>query len=145
MLENLGLILGIGIPAILLLIIFFISYVIAPPNKAIIISGKRKEPKILIGKSGIKIPFFDRKDHLNLGQISIDIKTKDFIPTKDFIGVTVDAVAKVEIMTDGPELRTVFLFRYGDGQHNLAFCFLPLRDSGNTTLLDAAKSLGNIF
>ena len=100
MLGNLGLILGIGIPVILLAILFFISYVIAPPNKAIIISGKRKEPKILIGKSGIKIPFFDRKDHLNLGQISIDIKTKDYIPTKDFIGVTVDAVAKVEIMTD---------------------------------------------
>lgn len=105
MLGNLGLIMGIGIPAIVIVILFFISYVIAPPNKAIIISGKRKEPKILIGKSGIKIPFFDRKDHLNLGQISIDIKTKDFIPTKDFIGVTVDAVAKVEIMTDNVGIK----------------------------------------
>jgi len=105
MLENLGLILGVGIPAVLLIIIFFISYVIAPPNKAIIISGKRKEPKILIGKSGIKIPFFDRKDELKLGQLSIDIKTKDYIPTKDFIGVTVDAVAKVEVMTDDAGIK----------------------------------------
>ncbi len=76
------------------------SYVKAPPDKAYIISGLRKTPKILIGKAGLKLPFFERKDELLIKQISIDIKTGDYVPTLDFIGVNIDAVAKVKIRTD---------------------------------------------
>lgn len=100
MLENLGLILGISIPALLIIVLCLIGYVKAPPNKAIIISGLRKEPKILIGKAGIRIPFLDRKDELLIKQISIDIKTNGYVPTLDFIGVNVDAVAKIRVKTD---------------------------------------------
>lgn len=88
---------GIGI-----LVVFFIimsGYVKASPDKAYIISGARKTPKILIGKAGIKIPFLDKKDELLLKQISVDIKTNGYIPTKDFIGVDIDAIAKVRILT----------------------------------------------
>lgn len=34
------------------------GYVKASPDKAYIISGLKKEPKVLIGRAGIKIPFF---------------------------------------------------------------------------------------
>ena len=44
-----------------LLVILFTSYVKSPPDKAYIISGLRKTPKILIGKAGLKLPFFERK------------------------------------------------------------------------------------
>lgn len=90
----------VAILVLLLLIVLFTSYVKAPPDKAYIISGWRKEPKILIGRAGLKIPFFERKDELLIKQISIDIKTGDFVPTLDFIGVNIDAVAKVKIRTD---------------------------------------------
>lgn len=83
-----------------LLVILFTSYVKSPPDKAYIISGLRKTPKILIGKAGLKLPFFERKDELLIKQISIDIKTGDYVPTLDFIGVNIDAVAKVKIRTD---------------------------------------------
>ena len=76
----------------------FTSYVKSPPDKAYIISGLRKTPKILIGKAGLKLPFFERKDELLIKQISIDIKTDDYVPTLDFIGVNIDAVAKVKIV-----------------------------------------------
>ena len=33
-------------------------------------------------------------------QISVDIKTNGYIPTQDFIGVDVDAVAKIRVKTD---------------------------------------------
>jgi len=105
MLGNLGLYLGIGIPAIAVIILCLIGYVKAPPNKAIIVSGLRKEPKILIGKAGIKIPFLDRKDELLIKQISIDIKTNGYVPTLDFIGVNVDAVAKIRLKTDGEGIK----------------------------------------
>lgn len=91
----------IAIPIVLLVIIFMLSgYVKAPPDIAYIISGFRKDPRILIGRAGVKIPFFERKDNLLVKQISIDIKTNGFIPTKDFIGVDIDAVAKIRVKTD---------------------------------------------
>ncbi len=76
------------------------GYVKAPPDRAVIISGTRKKPKILIGRAGIRIPFLDRKDALIIKQISVDIKTNGYIPTNDFIGVNVDAIAKIRVKTD---------------------------------------------
>lgn len=97
--EKISIILGI-VAVILLLVILASGYVKAPPDVAFIISGFRKKPKILVGRAGIKIPFLERKDTLLLKQISIDIKTGDYVPTLDFIGVNIDAVAKIKIRTD---------------------------------------------
>ena len=60
----------------------------------------RKGPRVLIGRAGIKLPFLERKDVLLVKQISVDIKTNGYIPTQDFIGVDVDAVAKIRVKTD---------------------------------------------
>ena len=90
---------------ILAIVVMLLSYVKAPPDVAFVISGIRKEPKVLIGRAGFKLPFFERKDELLLKQISIDIKTDDFVPTLDFIGVNIDAVAKVRVMTDPEGLQ----------------------------------------
>ena len=84
------------IPAIIAIVVIVIlasGYVKAPADKAYIISGLHKKPKVLIGRAGIKIPFLERKDVLLLKQISIDIKTNGYVPTLDFIGVDIDAVA----------------------------------------------------
>lgn len=45
--------------AVVILGILASGYVKAPPDKAFIISGLKKEPKILIGRAGIKIPFLE--------------------------------------------------------------------------------------
>lgn len=84
-----------------ILLILMSGYVKAPPDKAYIISGFRKKPKILIGRAGIKVPFLERLDTLYLGQMTVDIKTEQSVPTTDFINVNVDAVAKVRISPDG--------------------------------------------
>ncbi len=86
-----------AIAVIVLLGILASGYVKAPPDRAFIISGLKKEPKILIGRAGIKIPFLERLDKLYLGQMTVDIKTEQSVPTNDFINVNVDAVAKVRI------------------------------------------------
>ena len=96
-----GLLIGLIAAAAALVIGILVSgYVKAPPDKAFIISGMKKTPKILIGRAGIKLPFLERKDTLVLKQISIDIKTNGYVPTLDFIGVDIDAVAKVRLKTD---------------------------------------------
>lgn len=84
----------------LILLILLMGYVKAPPDVAYIISGIRRMPKVLIGKAGIKVPFLERKDFLIVKQISIDVKTNGYIPTFDFIGVDIDAVCKVRVITD---------------------------------------------
>ena len=84
------------------LVIMFVSagYVKASPDVALIISGLHERPRVLIGRAGFKVPFFERVDRLCLKQISVDIKTDQYIPTNDFINVKVDAVAKVRVTDD---------------------------------------------
>lgn len=87
---------------VLLLIFFFNGYVKASPDKAYIISGLRKKPKILIGRAGIKIPFLEKKDELSLQLIPIDVKTSTAVPTADYININVDAAVNVKI-SDKPD------------------------------------------
>ncbi|MBQ6415879.1 MAG: flotillin family protein, partial [Butyrivibrio sp.] len=47
---------------IVLIMIIVAGYVKAPPDRAYIISGIRRKPRILIGRAGVKIPFFERVD-----------------------------------------------------------------------------------
>ena len=87
---------------VFVLVICILSYVKAPPDMAYIISGLRKNPKVLIGRAGLKIPFLERKDELIMRQISVDIKTNGYVPTKDFIGVNIDAIAKIAVDYEKP-------------------------------------------
>lgn len=86
-----------GAAIVLLIALIVSSYVKAPPAVAFIISGLTKEPRVLIGRGGFKIPFFERLDKVYLGQITVDIKTETSVPTSDFINVDVDAVAKIRV------------------------------------------------
>ena len=70
----------IAVVVIILLILILSGYVKAPPDVAYIISGYKREPRVLIGRAGIKIPYLERKDNLIVKQVSIDIKTNGYIP-----------------------------------------------------------------
>lgn len=93
----LGTILPIIGVVLVVIIIFATGYVKASPDTAYIISGLRKRPKVLIGKAGIKIPFLEKKDELNLQLIPIDVKTSSAVPTADYINIRVDATVNVKI------------------------------------------------
>ncbi|MCR4840586.1 MAG: flotillin family protein [Lachnospiraceae bacterium] len=88
---------SIGVPILLLLIIIISGYVKAPTDMVYIISGMRKKPRYLSGKSGIKIPFLQRVDKLSLRMLSVDVKTEKTIPTLDYINIMVDSVANVKV------------------------------------------------
>lgn len=87
----------IAVVVLFVVVLISVSYVKAPPSQAFIISGLGKEPRVLIGKGGLRIPFLERLDKVYLGQITVDIKTETPVPTNDFINVDVDAVAKIRI------------------------------------------------
>lgn len=71
MIQFLNSLLGILVPAIAIIIIAVVvlsfGYVKSPPDTAKIISGLGKQPRVLIGKAGFKIPFFERVDELKMG------------------------------------------------------------------------------
>lgn len=93
----------IAVIALVVALIFASGYVKAPPDRAYIISGLKKK-KTLIGKAGVKIPFFERLDKLDLSLIPIDLKTSAEIPTADYINVRVDANVNVKIGKDEESL-----------------------------------------
>ena len=93
----------VAIGIIILVLLLLSSYVKAPPDKAYIISGLHKQPKVLIGRAGFRIPFLERLDMLYLGQITVD--TEKPVPTNDFINVDVDAVAKIRVSPDVEALQ----------------------------------------
>lgn len=82
--------------AALVLAFLAVSYVKAPPDTAIIITGPIKQ-KVLIGKAGFRWPFIQRIDRLPLNLIQVDIKTPDAVPTCEFINIFVDGVANIKI------------------------------------------------
>ena len=97
MISNL---IGFIVPAlavIALIIIVSCGYVKAPPDMAYIISGIRKKPRVMIGRAGVKIPFFERLDKLSLGAVQIDVKTKTAVPTAEYINVRVDSTVSVRV------------------------------------------------
>lgn len=99
---NIAVVIGV-IVAVLVLVIVVTGYVKASPDTAYIISGLRKEPKVLIGKAGIKIPFLEKKDELNLQLIPIDVKTSNAVPTADYINININVDAAVNIkISDEP-------------------------------------------
>lgn len=67
---------------------------------AYILSGFRKEPRVLIGGGGVKIPVLERLDKVYLGQVTVDVKTSQPVPTHDFLDVMVDVVCKVRVKPD---------------------------------------------
>ena len=91
------------VPAVIVvffLILVFSGYLKAPPDMAYLISGVRKKPRVLIGRAGVRIPFFERVDKLPLGAIQIDVKTRTAVPTAEYINVKVDSTVAVRVGRD---------------------------------------------
>lgn len=96
-LRVVGTIIPIVVVIVCVVLLFIMGYVKASPDTAYIISGLRKQPKVLIGRAGLKIPFLEKKDELNLQLIPIDVKTSSAVPTADYINIKVDAAVNVKI------------------------------------------------
>lgn len=94
-----------GVVALLLCVLICSSYVKAPPSQGYVISGINKEPRVLIGKGGFRVPGLERLDKVYLGQISIDLKTEEDVPTLDFINIALDASVKVRIIQTNEGIR----------------------------------------
>ena len=87
----------IGVVVSLFVVFILASYIKAPTDRALIVSGLRKNPKFVIGKSALRIPFLQRVDKLELKMISVDVKTKESVPTNEYINVNIDSAVKIKV------------------------------------------------
>jgi len=94
---------AVGIGVLALVALFAASYVKAPPDVAYVISGLYR--RVLIGKAGFRIPFFERLDKISLRLISVDVKTQTPVPTREYIDVRVDSVVNVKISGEPEKLK----------------------------------------
>jgi flotillin len=94
---NMELAIIIGVVVILFVVFILASYIKAPTDRALIVSGLRKNPKFVIGKSALRIPFLQRVDKLELKMISVDVKTKESVPTNEYINVNIDSAVKIKV------------------------------------------------
>ncbi len=129
-------VIGIICVAVIALIIFMCNYIKVPPNVALIVSGRKHKYKvknddgqIVVKKFGYRIvrggatfviPFFERVDKLNLGIMQVDIKTGQPVPSQEYIGVMVDAVANIKIGSDDVSVATAAEQFLGWKQHEIA-------------------------
>ena len=98
-----SIVVGLSIAVVIGLIVFLgvMSYLKAPPNMAFVVSGLKKEPRYIIGTNGWRIPFLERLDKLYLGVIGVDVKTREPVPTAEYVDVFVDANVNIKIGSTG--------------------------------------------
>lgn len=125
-------IIAIIVAVVLLIALIASAYMKAAPDEAIIISGWRKEPKVLIGHAGFRIPFIERADTISLKLMTITLNKTDPIPTKDYIKVTVDAVVTAKV-SDTP-----------DGIKAAAQNFLNMQTTGTPNGMNSSKRVNGI-
>ena len=68
--EKLIPIIAVAVGIIAVVAVLVSGYVKASPDVAVIISGLTKTPRVLIGRAGVKVPFFEKVDHLHLDAIA---------------------------------------------------------------------------
>lgn len=142
-----------AIITVIVAIILFtsIAYVKAPPNRAAIITGLLKEPRILRGKAGFKIPFFERVDWLEVGQMDISVETEEFIPNQTMTIEDLIKAGKMESSVEFPLKRYVVVnigfFNNEDAEEEtqLTLGHDPLTKEGIKELKELFTSLANEF
>ena len=93
----------IGIIALIVFLFSFVGFVRVPMDRAAFISGFRK--RIIIGKLGFFMRYFERVDYLDLSLFSVDVNTSVFVPTNDFINIKADAIVKLQISQEPDTLN----------------------------------------
>ena len=104
--------------AVLVIALVAMGYLKAPPDQAYIISGLGRR-RILIGRAGLRVPFFERVDKLSLKAMQVDVKTSEAVPTNEFINVMVDGVANIKISSQHELLTRASESLLGMKQHEL--------------------------
>ena len=91
----LGILKLVGIAGLIVFVVGMFGFVKVPTDKVCYISGFRRRK--VTGRIGFFLRWFERVDYLDLSVFSVDVNTTEDVPTNDYINITVDAIAKLQI------------------------------------------------
>lgn len=98
--EILVKVINIGIPVIIVIILILVMWKKAPQDKAIVVTGLKR--RVISGRGGFVIPFFEQADRISLENMKVEVKTHESL---DKNGVPIDAdgvaIIKVKSSSDG--------------------------------------------
>lgn len=98
--ELLVKIINIGIPILIVIVLILIMWKKAPQDKAIVVTGLKR--RVISGRGGFVIPFFEQADRISLENMKVEVKTHESL---DKNGVPIDtdgvAIIKVKSSADG--------------------------------------------
>lgn len=91
---------NIGVPVLIVIILILIMWKKAPQDKAIVVTGLKR--RVISGRGGFVIPFFEQTDRISLENMKVEVKTHESL---DKNGVPIDtdgvAIIKVKSSSDG--------------------------------------------
>lgn len=85
-------------------VVGFAGIVKAPPNRAIIITGLSKKPRVVMDRIGWHLPFIERVDKIMISAFSVEIGTDSPVPTKDYQKADITAVMKLQVDISNPKV-----------------------------------------
>lgn len=98
--EILMKVINIGIPVIIVILLILVMWKKAPQDKAIVVTGLKR--RVISGRGGFVIPFFEQADRISLENMKVEVKTHESL---DKNGVPIDtdgvAIIKVKSSSDG--------------------------------------------
>ena len=97
-------ILGLFFIVFLLALIYTKMYQKASPNEVLVISGRGKEPRLVIGSGQLVIPLFERIDRFSLETMTIEILTPE-VYSSHGVPLIIDAVAQVKVRNESDMVR----------------------------------------
>lgn len=90
----------IGVPIVVVILIILSTWKKAPQDKAIVVTGLKR--RVISGKGGFVVPFFEQTDRISLENMKVEVKTHESL---DRNGVPIDtdgvAIIKVKSSSDG--------------------------------------------
>lgn len=89
-LENLNWI----IPVVVIILLILITWKKAPQDKAIVVTGLKR--RVISGKGGFVIPFFEQTDRISLENMKVEVKTHESLDSNG-VPIDTDGVAIIKV------------------------------------------------
>ncbi len=87
-------VINIGIPILIVIVLILIMWKKAPQDKAIVVTGLKR--RVISGRGGFVIPFFEQTDRISLENMKVEVKTHESLD-KNGVPIDTDGVAIIKV------------------------------------------------
>lgn len=85
------------VPIIIIIVLILATWKKAPQDKAIVVTGLKR--RVISGRGGIVIPFFEQCDRISLENMKVEVKTHESLD-KNGVPIDTDGVAIIKVKSD---------------------------------------------